>query len=114
MDNREVFTSGIVSKIKGAVRRMANLSIPAEERNLTPEQVERLDNRRRWGLTCQVLGGQFTVFAVLLTVWSGQDLTYSPGWVRPMFYYNVVASILAVVFFGYGTLLKRGNLDFLD
>ena len=80
----------------------------------TPEQVERLDNRRRRGLTCQVLGGQFTVFAVLLTVWSGQDLTYSPGWVRPMFYYNVVASILAVVFFGYGTLLKGGNLDFLD
>ena|ERR1700756_2368164 len=114
MDNREVFTSGIVSKIKGAVRRMANLSIPAEERNLTPEQVERLDNRRRWGLTCQVLGGQFTVFAVLLTVWSGQDLTYSPGWVRPMFYYNVVAGILALAFFGYGTHLKRDNLDFLD
>lgn len=93
---------------------MANLNIPAEERNLTPEQVEKLDNRRRWGLTCQVLGGQFAIFAVLLTLWSGQDLTYSPGWVRPMFYYNVATAILAVVFFGYGTRLKRGNLDFLD
>lgn len=93
---------------------MANLNIPAEERNLTPEQVEKLDNRRRWGLTCQVLGGEFAFFAVLLTVWTGQDLTYSPGWVRPMFYYNIVTAILAVVFFGYGTILKRGNLDFLD
>jgi hypothetical protein len=93
---------------------MANLSIPIEERNLTPDQVERLDNRRRWGLTCQVLGGQFIFFAVLLTVWSGQDATYSPGWVHPMLYYNILAAILAVVFFGYGTHLKRGNLDFLD
>ena len=93
---------------------MANLSLPAAERNLTPDQVERLDNRRRWGLTCQVLGGQFAFFAVLLTVWSGQDATYSPGWVHPMLYYNIVAAILAVVFFGYGSILKRGNLDFLD
>jgi hypothetical protein len=93
---------------------MANLSIPVQERNLTPDQVERLDKRRHWGLTFQVLAGQFAVFAVLLTLWSGQDMTYSPGWVRPMFYYNVLAGVLAVVFFGYGTHLKRGNLDFLD
>ena len=93
---------------------MANLSLPAAERNLTPDQVERLDSRRRWGLTCQVLGGQFAFFAVLLTVWSGQDATYSPGWVHPMLYYNILAGILAVVFFGYGSFLKRGNLDFLD
>jgi hypothetical protein len=93
---------------------MANLSIPVEERNLTPDQVEQLDNRRRWGLTCQVLGGQFAFFAVLLTVWSGQDATYSPGWVHPMLYYNIVAAILALAFLGYGARLKRGNLDFLD
>lgn len=93
---------------------MANLSLPIAERNLTPDQVERLDSRRRWGLTCQVLGGQFAFFAVLLTVWSGQDATYSPGWVHPMLYYNIIAAILAVVFFGYGSFLKRGNLDFLD
>ncbi|HEX5234182.1 MAG TPA: hypothetical protein VFW25_02515 [Silvibacterium sp.] len=93
---------------------MANLNLPAAERNLTPDQVERLDNRRRWGLTCQVLGGQFAFFAVLLTVWSGQDATYSPGWVHPMLYYNIVAAILAVGFFVYGSILKRGNLDFLD
>lgn len=93
---------------------MANLSIPASERNLSPDEVEKLDNRRRWGLTCQVLGGQFAFFAVLLLLWSGQDLTYSPGWVHPMFYYNVLAGALALIFFFYGSYLKRGNLDFLD
>ncbi len=93
---------------------MANLNIPAEERNLTPDQVEKLDNRRRWGLTCQVLAGQFLFFAVLLTVWSGQDATYSPGWVHPMLYYNILTAVLAVVFFLYGSQLKRGSLDFVD
>jgi hypothetical protein len=93
---------------------MANLNIPAEERNLTPDEVEKLDNRRRWGLTCQVLAGQFLFFAVLLLLWSGQDMTYSPGHVHPMFYYNVLAFILAAVFGIYGSALKRGNLDFLD
>ncbi|HTV06497.1 MAG TPA: hypothetical protein VME86_14105 [Acidobacteriaceae bacterium] len=93
---------------------MANLTLPAEERNLTPDQVEQLDNRRRWGLTYQVLGVQCAFFAVLITIWSGQDLTYSPGWVHPMFYLNALTGILALVFFFYGSHLKRGNLDFLD
>ncbi|MFZ0662734.1 MAG: hypothetical protein WAM66_08585 [Acidobacteriaceae bacterium] len=93
---------------------MANLTIPAAERNLTPDQVEDLDNRRRWGLTCQVLGVQFACFAALLLLWSGQDATYSPGWIHPMLYYNILCVILAVAFFAYGTILKRGNLDFLD
>jgi hypothetical protein len=93
---------------------MANLTIPAAERNLTPDEVEKLDNRRRWGLTCQVLGGQFAFFTALLLLWSGQDATYSPGWIHPMLYYNILCAILAASFFGYGTILKRGNLDFLD
>jgi hypothetical protein len=93
---------------------MANLSIPEAERNLTPDQVEQLDNRRRWGLTCQVLGGQFVFFAVLVTLWSGQDATYSPGWVHPMLYFNILCAVLAVVFFIYGTHLRRHHLDFVD
>jgi hypothetical protein len=93
---------------------MANLNIPPTERNLTPDQVEKLDNRRRWGLTCQVLAGQFLFFAVLITVWSGQDATYSPGWVHPMLYLNILTFVLAVVFGIYGTSLKRGSLDFVD
>ena len=93
---------------------MANLTLPVEERNLTPDQVEKLDNRRRWGLTFQVLAGQFLFFAVLITVWSGQDATYSPGWVHPMLYINILTFVLAVVFGIYGTSLKRGSLDFVD
>lgn len=93
---------------------MANLSIPPEERNLTPDQVEQLDNRRRWGLTCQVLAGEFAIFAVLLTLWSGQDMTYSPGSVHPMFYFNMLCVLLALIFWFYGSHLKRGHLDFVD
>ncbi len=89
---------------------MPNMNIPANERNLTPAQVEALDKRRRRGLTCQVLAGQFAFFAVLLLVWTGQDLTYGPGWVHPMFYYNVLAGLLAVIFGIYGTYLRRGRV----
>ena len=45
---------------------MANLNIPAEERNLSPAQVAMLDKRRQWGLVYQVLSGQFAFFALLL------------------------------------------------
>jgi len=89
---------------------MANMMIPEEERNLSPAQVARLEKRRQWGLVYQVLAGQFAFFAVLLLVWTGQDLQYSPGWVHPMFYFNVLAGLLAVVFGMYGTYLRRGRL----
>jgi len=88
---------------------MANTLIPVEERNLTPNQVEALDKRREWGLTLQVIAGQFAVIAVLLSLWVGQDLTYSPGWAHPMAYYMAVA--LAIVF-GCGvtgTIMRRGT-----
>jgi hypothetical protein len=91
---------------------MANLSIPAEERNLTPAEVEALDKRRQWGLVFQVIAGQFAFFAVLLTLWSGQDATYSPGWVHPMVYYNLLTGLLALIFGIYGTYLKRGRPEF--
>ncbi|MGB9145030.1 MAG: hypothetical protein WCC14_04355 [Acidobacteriaceae bacterium] len=94
----------------GETRTMPNMNIPAAERNLTPAQVEALDKRRQRGLACQVLAGQFAFFAVLLLVWSGQDLTYGPGWVHPMFYYNVLAGLLAVIFGIYGTYLRRGRI----
>jgi hypothetical protein len=88
---------------------MANLSIPAEERNLSPNQVEALDKRRQRGLFYQVVAGEFGVFAVLLLLWTGQDLTYSPGHVHPMFYYNVLTVVLTVACAAYGTYLKRGR-----
>jgi hypothetical protein len=89
---------------------MANMSIPAAERNLTPHQVAALDKRRQWGLAFQVIAGQFGFFAVLLLLWTGQDLTYSPGWVHPMFYYNVLCGVMAVIFAIYGTYLRRGRV----
>jgi hypothetical protein len=89
---------------------MANLNIPEAERNLMPSQVEALDKRRQWGLAFQVISGQFAFFAVLLLLWSGQDLQYSPGWVHPMFYYNELSGLLAVIFGIYGTYLRRGRV----
>ena len=89
---------------------MANLNIPADERSLSPAQVGSLDKRRQWGLVYQVIAGQFAFFAVLLLLWSGQDLTYSPGWVHPMFYCNVLTAAVAVVFGIYGTYLRRGRV----
>ena len=91
---------------------MANMNIPAEERTLIPDQVAALDKRRQWGLTLQIISGQFVFFAVLLLLWSGQDATYSPGWVHPMLYYNILAAVLAVVFGIWGTVLKRGRPEF--
>jgi hypothetical protein len=89
---------------------MANTLIPVEERNLTPDQVEALDRRREWGLTLQVIAGQFTVIATLLCLWIGQDLTYSPGWAHPMFYYFAIAVTIVLVCGTTGTIMRRGTV----
>jgi len=88
---------------------MANMSLPIEERNLTPAQVEALDMRRRRGTVLLTISGMFTVIATLLTVWTGQDLTYSPGFSRPMTYYFLVASTIVVVCLVTGIYLRRGT-----
>jgi hypothetical protein len=87
---------------------MANTSLPLAERNLTPEQVEALDRRRDWGLTLQVIAGQFAVICVFLSLWVGQDLTYSPGWAHPMAYYMAVALTIVLVCGTAGTFMRRG------
>jgi hypothetical protein len=87
---------------------MANTLLPVQERNLTPDQVEALDKRRDWGLTLQVIAGQFSVISVLLLLWVGQDLTYSPGWAHPMAYYLLIALTIVLVCGGTGTLMRRG------
>jgi hypothetical protein len=89
---------------------MANTSLPPEERNLTPDQVEALDKRRDWGLTLQVIAGQFAVICVVLSLWVGQDLTYSPGWAHPMAYYMTVALTIVLVCGTAGTLMRRGTV----
>lgn len=88
---------------------MANPLLPPEERNLNPDQVEALDKRRELGHTFLVIAGQFAVIAMVLLLWVGQDLTYSPGWAHPMAYYFVVALGL-IAFFGItGIALRRGT-----
>ena len=93
---------------------MANTLIPAEERALTPEQVEYLDRRRRRGQLLIVMGFQFAIVATLTTLWSGQDLQYSPGWIHPMFYWNCITGSASVISFAWGLRLRRGLNEFFS
>jgi hypothetical protein len=88
---------------------MANLSLPPEERNLTPAQVEALDARRRRGTVLLTIAGMFTIIATLLTCWVGQDLVYSPGASRPMTYYFLIACGIVFVAGVSGLYMRRGT-----
>ncbi len=88
---------------------MANMSLPPEERDLTPAQVQRLDMRRRTGTFLLTISGMFVIMAVLLTLWVGQDWQYSPGMARPMIYYFIVACGIAVIAGGAGVYMRRGT-----
>jgi len=90
---------------------MANLLLPPEERNLTPEQVEALDARRRRGHLFLVICFQMGIIATLILIaWALQDLTYSPGWAHPMFYYFVIAVTIVLVCGSVGTFMRRGTV----
>jgi hypothetical protein len=93
---------------------MANTLIPIEERNLTPQEVEALDRRRRRGQLFLVICFQCIIVGTLLTLWAGQDLTYSPGWVRPMFYWDAILFTLALIFGVAGVRLRRGSNEFIS
>lgn len=93
---------------------MANLLIPIEERNLTPDQVEMLDRRRRRGQLLLVICFQFLLVSVLLTLWSGQDFTYSPGWVHPMGYLNIFTFAVSLITGVAGLQLRRGANEFMS
>jgi len=84
------------------------------ERHLTPEEVEALDRRRRRGQLMLVLCGQCLLVGVLVMCWAGQDWTYSPGWARPMVYWDALLLVLALVFFVAGVALRRGTNEFLS
>lgn len=88
---------------------MPNMSLPPEERNLTPAQVEALDMRRRRGSMLLTVAGMSTIIAVLLTAWVDQDLTYAPALSRPMTYYFVAACAIVVVTLITGLYLRRGT-----
>jgi hypothetical protein len=93
---------------------MSNMLIPAEERTLTPEQVDALDRRRRRGHLLLVIGWQTLIVAVVLTLWSGQDLTYSPGWMHPVFYWNALVALVSATCFVRGIALRRGLNEFFS
>jgi len=88
---------------------MPNMILPPEERNLTPDQVDALDKRRRRGSLLLTLSGMFTIIAIVLTCWLVQDLDYAPGYSRPMTYYFFVACGIVVVTLISGIYLRRGT-----
>ena len=93
---------------------MANTVLPVEERNLNPAEVDALDRRRRRGQTYLVLGLQFGLISCFLLLWSGQDFTYSPGWVHPMFYWNSVTTLITITCLTRAVILRRGMNEFFS
>lgn len=93
---------------------MANMLLSPQERTLTPDEVELLDRRRRRGQLFLVISFQCIIVSTLLTLWSGQDLTYSPGWMHPVAYWNAITLILAVFFGISGLSLRRGSTEFIS
>ena len=91
---------------------MANLLLPIEERSLTPNQVERLDRRRNRGFMLMVIAGQFSIISVVLLLWVVQDLTYSPGWAHPVFYYFLFSLMVSGLTGLSGAYLRRGAPEF--
>jgi hypothetical protein len=93
---------------------MANMLIPIEERNLSPEEVAHLDARRRRGHFLLVMGFQTGIVATILTLWSGQDATYSPGWAHPVLYWDVLVAAVSLACFISGLRLRRGSNEFFS
>lgn len=93
---------------------MANTLLPIEERNLSPLEVELLDRRRRRGQLFLVVCFQCLIIGTLVTIWAGQDATYSPGWTRPMVYWDAILFILAAFFGLAGLRLRGGRHEFLS
>ena len=93
---------------------MANTLLPFDERNLTPDEVEALDRRRRRGQLYLVLCFQCAIVATVMLIWTGQDLTYSPGLAHPMFYWNAVTGGASIIFGLMGLNARRGWNEFLS
>ena len=93
---------------------MPNMNLPPEERMLTPAEVDVLDERRRRGQLLLVIGFQCGIVATLMTLWSGQDLQYSPGWAHPMLYWNGITGPASLTCLGMGLRLRRGLNEFFS
>ncbi len=93
---------------------MANMLIPVEERGLTPAEVDALDRRRRRGQAYLVMGFQTLIVGTIVTLWAGQDATYSPGWAHPMLYWDLFLFAVSLFCLTRGVALKRGSNEFFS
>ncbi len=93
---------------------ITNHVLPVEERTLSPEQVQALDHRRRKGQLFIVLAGQFLLIAIFVTLWTGQDLTYSPGWAHPMAYWDLLLFAVSMTLLLRGLAMRRGLNEFFS
>ena len=93
---------------------MANTLLPIEERSLSPDQVEALDKRRRYGHLMLVLCFQTLIISCLLLLWSGQDATLTHGWVKPMVIWNTITFTISIITGLAGIRLSRGRNEFFS
>ena len=61
-----------------------------------------------------VMGFQFLLISVFVLLWSGQDATYSPGWMHPMLYWDILLFAFACTFLLTGITLRRGTNEFFS
>jgi hypothetical protein len=81
---------------------------------LTPAEVSALDARRRKGHLYLVMGFQTLLVSLFVLLWSGQDATYSPGWVHPMLYWDMLVFAASCIFFAKGISMRRGTNEFFS
>jgi len=92
---------------------MSHAPVVVSERHLTPDEVEVLDRRRRRGQLLLVIGLQTLIVTLLVgLLWVGLDLTHSPGWSHPMFYWSCVTGTVSLVCFLRGMALRGGFHEF--
>jgi len=91
---------------------MPNMSLPVYERKLSPDEVMRLDARRRRGQLYFTVCGQTLLVTIILSLWFGQDLTTSPGWNHPVAYWALFTGGVSFVCFLLGLKSRSGNHEF--
>jgi nitrate reductase gamma subunit len=85
---------------------MAEIELSREEQTQPATPVAK--TRSDVGHALLVVAGQFALIAIILMVWVGQDLSYSPGWAHPIAYYFALLLALLAVCGVAGFLLRRG------
>jgi hypothetical protein len=92
---------------------MSHASVVVSERNLTPDEVELVDKRRRRGQLLITIGFQTAIVTTLVSLlWVGQDLVQSPGWLHPIAYWAATTGTISIVCFLWGIGLRRGFHEF--